>query len=203
VRLGRATGRSPHTWSSRSQVRWPASGSPECSPRRHFGKEHAPSPGSSRCNSDAARARPLVERAARLDAQTARQLRRVLRQGESRTAQRSLAWSCMSHAESKLRSRCPVRRSSDLLVQLTNLALNTSHRVVSRHLGLAQLVYCGEKTPSSGFLQLGLTRCRRRTRFAPRPTITFPRRFDHFYQPPARKREDAGASPGSSSCETA
>jgi hypothetical protein len=188
VRLGRATGRSPHTWSCRSQVRWPASGSPECS-RRHPGKEHAPSPGSSRCNSDAARARPLVERAARRDAQTARQLPRVLRQGESRTAQRSLAWSCRSHSESKLRSKCPVRRSSDLSdlrVQLTNLALNTSHRVVSRHLGLAQLVYCGEKTPSSGFLQLGLTRCRRgdidhagracrnRMRSAPRPTIMFP-----------------------------
>ena len=194
MRLGRATGRSPHTWSCRSRVRWPASGSPECSPRRPFGTEHAPSPGSSRCNSDTARARPLVETAARRDAQTARQLARVLRQGESRTTQPSLAWSCRSHAASKLRSKCPVRRSpdlSDLLIQLT------------------------KKTPSSGFLQLGLTRCRRghirragracrnRMRFAPRPTIKFPRRFDHFYQPPARKREDAGASPGSSSCETA
>jgi hypothetical protein len=142
-----ATGHSPRTWSCRSQVRRPATGSPECSPRHHLGTERALSPGNSRCNSDAARARPPGERAARRDGRTEdrrspRQLPRPVRRGESQTAHRSLAGSSTSRAWSNSRSKCPVRRSSglsDLFIQLTNLALNISHRVVSRHLGLAQV----------------------------------------------------------------
>ena len=141
-----ATAHSPRTWSCRSQVRRPATGSPECSPRHHLGTARVSSPASSRCNSDAVRARPPVERAARGDAQieshhSARQLPCAGGRGESRTAQRSLAGPSTTHAVSNFRSKCPVRRSSglsDLFVQLTNLALNTSHRVVSRDLGLAQ-----------------------------------------------------------------
>src|ERR1700694_403217 len=61
----------------------------------------------------------------------------------------------------------------------------------------------GEETPSAGLLQRGLGRrlhcVVHRTRSPTWPTTKSPRRFDHFHQPPARKREDAGASPGSSS----
>jgi hypothetical protein len=55
-----------------------------------------------------------------------------------------MAGSSTTHAASNSRSKCPVRRSpglSDLFVQLTNLPLNTPHRVVSRHLGLAQQLH--------------------------------------------------------------
>ncbi len=82
----------------------------------------------------------------------------------------------MSQTAINLRSKCPVRRLSDLFVQVTNLALNTAHRGVSCHLGLtqqscrkrcqqtlapslqlmriapAQPIHFSEKTPSPGLL---------------------------------------------------
>lgn len=139
--LLRATGRNPHTWSYRSQVAQPASELPACWARRRSGTGRARSLGRSRSSSDVVRARPPVEKAeARRNVRTEAPPSplQVFRECESRIARHSWSYSGAARAPSNPRSKCPVRRSFDLFVQLTDLALNTSHRVVSRHLGFSQ-----------------------------------------------------------------
>jgi hypothetical protein len=137
----RAIGRSPHTWSCRSRVARQATGLRECPARRRPGTERARSPARSRSNSGGARAGLTVDRApSRRGEQTAPpdSRLRVFGENESRTARRSFVQSPASRAPFDSGSKCPVRRSSDLFIQLADLALSTPHCIVSRHLGFSQ-----------------------------------------------------------------
>ena len=138
----RATARNPRTWSCRSLLLRPASGLGECSVRRcHSHTEHARSPVRSQSSSVGARAGPTVERAsARREAQTAppHSVLQMFGENESRTARRSFFDSPASRTPFDSGPKCPVRRPSDHFVQLTDLALGTSHRIVGSNLGFSQ-----------------------------------------------------------------